>query len=135
MHSKHARKSLGFTLIELMIVIVILGLLAGLVAPEMFGRVDKAERKIAQTQMLAFETALDTYRLDMGSYPDNLNELRSSQKPGWDGPYMKKEIPLDPWNNAYVYRKPGLDGKPYYLASYGKDGQQGGEDDNQDIVH
>lgn len=125
----------GFTLIELMIVIVILGLLASLVAPNLFGNVDKAARQTAKTQMSALETALETYRLDVGDFPQDLNELRSSAKAGWDGPYMKKDIPLDPWKNPYVYRVPGEDGRDFYLASYGKDGQMGGEDDNGDIVH
>ncbi len=129
------KRQQGFTLIELMIVIIILGLLASLVAPEMFGKVGSSQRKIAKTQMAALDTALETYRLDVGSYPDSLNELKTSSKPGWDGPYMRKSIPLDPWNNAYVYRTPGENGNGYYLASYGKDGQVGGEDDNEDIVH
>jgi general secretion pathway protein G len=124
----------GFTLIELMIVIVILGLLAGLVAPEMFGKVDSSQRKIAATQMLALDTSLQTYRLDVGSFPDSLQELKSSTKTGWDGPYIRKSIPLDPWNNAYIYRTPGEDGNGFYMASYGKDGQMGGNDDAQDVV-
>lgn len=118
-----------------MIVIIILGLLASLVAPEMFGKVGSSQRKIAKTQMMALDTALETYRLDVGSYPESLQELKSSNKPGWDGPYMRKSIPLDPWNNAYIYRTPGENGNGYYLASYGKDGQLGGQDDSEDIVH
>lgn len=125
----------GFTLIELMIVVIILGLLAGLVAPEMFGKVGSSQRKVAKTQMMAFDTALETYRLDVGSYPESLQELKTSTKNGWDGPYMRKSIPMDPWNNPYVYRTPGENGNGYYLASYGKDGQLGGEDENEDIVH
>ena len=125
----------GFTLIELMIVIVILGLLASLVAPEMFSKVGSTQKKVAAAQMLSFDTALEIYRLDVGDYPDNLEELRNSQKPGWDGPYFKKKIPLDPWNNAYQYRNPGDNGQGFYLASYGKDGQLGGDGDDEDIVH
>jgi len=125
----------GFTLIELMIVIVILGLLASLVAPEMFSKVGSTQRKVAATQMLSFDTALEIFRLDVGDYPANLEELRDSQKAGWDGPYFKKQIPLDPWNKPYQYRTPGEGGKGFYLASYGNDGQLGGEDDNEDIVH
>ena len=125
----------GFTLIELMIVIVILGLLASLVAPEMFGKVGSAQKKVAKTQMLAFDTSLETFRLDVGDYPTGLNELRASDKPGWDGPYLRKEIPKDPWGRDYVYRVPGENGKGYYMASYGKDGQLGGEGENEDIVH
>lgn len=125
----------GFTLIELLIVIVILGLLASLVAPSMFSKVDSSKIKTAQTQMKMMETALDTYRLDMGNYPTALNELVKSDKSGWDGPYLPKDIPLDPWGNQYVYQSPGLDGALYTLLSRGKDGKEGGEDDNADIIH
>ncbi|MCJ8269538.1 MAG: type II secretion system major pseudopilin GspG [Psychrosphaera sp.] len=124
----------GFTLIELMIVIVILGLLAGLVAPEMFGKVGSSQRKIAATQMLALDTSLQTFRLDVGDFPDSLEELRRATKSGWDGPYIRKSIPLDPWGKPYVYRTPGEDGNGFYMASMGKDGQIGGDDDNKDIV-
>lgn len=125
----------GFTLIELMIVIVILGLLASLVAPEMFSKVGSTQRKVAATQMLSFDTALEIFRLDVGDYPESLEELRSSQKAGWDGPYFKKKIPMDPWSKPYEYRTPGVGGQGFYLASYGKDGQLGGEGDNEDVVH
>lgn len=125
----------GFTLIELMIVIVILGLLASLVAPEMFGKVGSTQRKVAKTQMLAFDTSLETFRLDVGDYPNTLEELRTSEKPNWDGPYLRKKIPMDPWSKAYIYRTPGEGGQGYYMASYGKDGQLGGEGDNADIIH
>lgn len=125
----------GFTLVELLIVIVILGLLMSLVAPKMFGKVDSTQRKTAAAQMQNIETALDTYRLDVGVYPPNLQELRQSSNPRWDGPYLPKDVPLDPWGNAYHYAKPGNDGKPYLLLSYGSDGQQGGSDNAEDIVH
>jgi general secretion pathway protein G len=128
-------KTRGFTLIELMIVIVILGLLASLVAPEMFGKVGSTQRKVAKTQMLALDTSLETFRLDVGDYPNGLAELRSSSKTGWDGPYLRKDIPLDPWGKPYVYRTPGEDGKGYYMASYAKDGQPGGAGDNEDVIH
>ena len=124
----------GFTLIELMIVIIIMGLLAGIVAPEMFGKVGSSQRKVANTQMLAFDTALQTYRLDVGDFPKTLEELRVSDKRGWDGPYFKKSIPMDPWGNPYVYRTPGDNGADYYMATYGKDGRIGGEGDNEDVV-
>ncbi|MDT0602819.1 type II secretion system major pseudopilin GspG [Thalassotalea castellviae] len=129
------KKHQGFTMIELLIVIVILGLLASLVAPKFFSQLGTAERGIASAQMNAFETALDTYRLDMGSYPSSLEELRKSDKPRWDGPYLPKAIPLDPWGNPYVYSVPGEDGNPYKIMSYGADGQPGGADGNADIVH
>jgi len=129
------RKNIGFTMIELLIVIVILGLLASLVAPKFFSQLGTAERGIASAQMNAFETALDTYRLDMGTYPSTLDELRKSDKPRWDGPYLPKDIPLDPWKNPYVYSVPGENGNPYKIMSYGADGQPGGIDNNEDIVH
>ncbi len=132
---KRAQTRNGFTLIELLIVIVILGLLASLVAPEMMGKVDDSKIKTAQTQMNMFETSLNTYRLDMGRYPDELDELLASDKPNWAGPYLPKEVPLDPWGNEYVYRMPGDDGAPFTLLSYGADGQAGGEENNADIIH
>lgn len=128
-------KNKGFTMMELLIVIVILGLLTSLVAPKFFNKLGTAERGVAATQMAAIETALDTYRLDMGSYPEKLDELRVSDKPRWDGPYLPKDVPLDPWGNPYVYSLPGEDGKPYSLKSYGADGKEGGEESNADIVH
>lgn len=125
----------GFTLIELLIVIVILGLLMSLVAPTMFSKVESSKVKTAMVQMEMMATSLDTYRLDIGSYPSSLNELRSSNLPSWDGPYLPKDVPLDPWGNPYIYSVPGENGKPYTMKSYGKDGQVGGEGDNAEIVY
>lgn len=122
-------------MIELLIVIVILGLLASLVAPKFFGKLDTAERGIAAAQMNAFETALDTYRLDVGRYPAELSELRKSEHPRWDGPYLPKELPADPWGNPYVYEVPGEDGNPYKLMSFGADGKPGGAENGEDIIH
>ncbi|CAH9056833.1 Type II secretion system protein G [Pseudoalteromonas sp. CIP111854] len=122
-------------MMELLIVIVILGLLASLVAPKFFNKLGTAERGVAATQMSAFETALDTYRLDIGQYPQTLDALRKGEHPRWDGPYLPKDIPLDPWGNPYIYKVPGNDGAPYLLMSYGADGKQGGEDSNKDIMH
>lgn len=124
----------GFTLVELLIVIVIIGLLGSLVAPEMFSKIGSSKQSTAKAQMQMFETSLDTYYLDVGDYPSNLEELRSSNKPGWDGPYIRKEIPLDPWGNQYQLQVPGGDGSPYALKSLGKDGREGGDGENQDIV-
>jgi general secretion pathway protein G len=129
------RKNTGFTMIELLIVIVILGLMASLVAPKFFDQLGTAERGIAAAQMHAFETALDTYRLDMGSYPANLEELRKSDKPRWDGPYLPKAVPMDPWGNTYIYSIPGENNSPYKVMSFGADGQAGGTENNADIVH
>lgn len=128
------RRSIGFTLIELLIVIVILGLLLSLVAPAMFSKVGSSQRKAAMAQMQMLSTALDTYRLDVGNYPESLAELRVGKAPGWDGPYLPRELPNDPWAHPYVYQVGSQDGKPYTLKSFGKDGRQGGEGDNEDIV-
>jgi len=128
------RRRWGFTLIELLIVIVILGLLLSLVAPAMFSKVSSSQRKTALAQMQMITTSLDTYRLDLGEYPATLDELRHSTKKGWDGPYLPRDVPLDPWGNPYVYTVPGEDGKPYAILSYGKDGRLGGEGDDADIT-
>lgn len=124
----------GFTLVELLIVIVIIGLLGSLVAPEMFSKIGSSKQSTAKAQMQMFETSLDTYYLDVGSYPENLEELRTSTKAGWDGPYIRKEIPLDPWGNEFQLQVPGNDGSPYAIKSLGKDGREGGDGENQDIV-
>ena len=133
MKKNHSAK--GFTLIELLIVIVILGLLMSLVAPKMFSKVGSTKIKAAKAQMQMLQTSLDTYRLDIGDYPSSLEELRASEKPNWDGPYTPKAIPNDPWGNPYVYKSPGPNGESFILMSYGKDGQQGGQDENEDLVH
>jgi general secretion pathway protein G len=128
----------GFTLIELLIVMVIIGLLAALVAPRMFGKVGKSKQKAAKAQISLFETALDTYRLDVGKYPSSdqaLQALRTRPEgvENWDGPYLPKEIPLDPWGNPYIYTCPGEHGD-YDIISYGADGRPGGEGEDTDIV-
>ncbi len=127
----------GFTLVELLVVMVILGLLAALVVPSYLGRERKARWQAAKTQIEFLGTALDTFRLDVGRYPssqEGLAALRSGGGiPGWDGPYLKKEVPLDPWGRAYVYRSPGEHGE-YDLYSYGADGAPGGESDARDVT-
>lgn len=133
----HGKGELGFTLIELLIVMIILGLLAALVAPKMFQKVGSSKQKAAKTQISMLGTALDAYRLDMGRYPsgqEGLEVLRKNPGQGpWDGPYLSKDIPQDPWGNAYVYRSPGEHGD-YDLFSMGADGQDGGEGENSDVV-
>lgn len=132
---KKQHKARGFTLIELLIVIVIIGLLASLVAPTMFSKVSSSQRSTAAAQMQMLETALDTYRLDNGAYPESLQELRKGDKPTWDGPYLPRDIPADPWGNPYQYEIPGKDGEPYSLFSFGSDGVVGGTGDAEDIIH
>lgn len=136
---KLLEKKEGFTLIELLIVMIILGMLAALVGPSMFGKVGKSKQKAAKAQISLLETALDTYRLDMGHYPtteQGLNALRiqPEDEKNWDGPYLPKAVPLDPWGKAYEYRSPGRQGD-FEIISYGADGDQGGDDENMDIVN
>jgi general secretion pathway protein G len=128
----------GFTLIELLIVMIILGLLAALVGPRFFGQEKKARQKAAKSQIALFETALDTYRLDVGRYPTSEQGLEALvTKPAgvdnWDGPYLQKAVPKDPWGNAYTYQSPSEFGD-YAIQSYGADGRPGGEDIDQDIA-
>jgi len=128
----------GFTLVELLVVMVIIGLLAALVVPRFIRQEEKAKTKVAKAQVELLETALDTFRLDVGRYPtsqEGLDALR--RKPAgvdrWDGPYLKKEVPLDPWERAYVYHSPSEHGA-YDLMSYGADGVPGGDGDNHDVT-
>lgn len=135
---KGKKREQGFTLIELLIVMVILGLLAALVGPKMFGKVGKSKQNVAKAQISLFEAALDTYRLDIGKYPATEQALSALRvKPDniekWDGPYLAKNIPLDPWGHPYQYRCPSEHGD-YEIISLGADSAEGGEKENQDIV-
>lgn len=136
--SRCIRFTAGFTLLELLVVMVIIGLLAGFVAPRYFSQVGKSEVKAAKAQIVALESALDHYRLDTGHYPSTEQGLaalmsRPATEPRWDGPYLKKDAPPDPWGNAYVYRMPGEHGE-YDLYSFGNDGQPGGTAEAADIT-
>jgi general secretion pathway protein G len=129
----------GFTLLELLVVMVIIGLLAGYVGPNYFSQIGKSEVKVARAQADALGKALDQLRLDTGHYPsmeDGLEALVAppANEPRWDGPYLKKGVPLDPWGNPYVFRSPGEHGE-YDLISYGKDGKPGGEGEAADITN
>jgi len=132
----HDRQS-GFTLVELLLVMVILGLLASLVLPNFFGQAAKARVKAARVQISSLGTALDAFALDVGRYPTSQEGLdalitRPSGLSMWDGPYIKKEPPKDPWGNPYVYDVPSEGGR-YELFSYGSDGRRGGDGDAADI--
>ena len=135
LRSKYIRKSSGFTLIELLLVLVILGVLAAIVVPKFSGRTEQARRTAAVSQISTFGTALDAYEVDVGSYPQGKNGLSALvQQPregtGWRGPYLQKEVPLDPWGNAYIYECPGKQNPSGYdLNSMGPDGRAGTDDD------
>jgi len=138
-HSQNLRPSDGFTLLELLVVLVILGLLVGYVAPRYFSQVGKSEAKVARAQIRALEDALDQYRLDVGHYPSGEQGLAAlmAQPAGearWQGPYLKKAVPADPWGNAYLYSFPGEHGE-VDLSSLGKDGQPGGTGEAADITN
>mgnify|MGYP005646112801 FL=1 len=122
----------GFTLIEILVVMAIIGMLAVMVAPNIFNQRAGAQRDAALSQISALEAALDTYRLDVGQYPDSLEGLveNDSGRAAWNGPYLRREVPLDPWGNEYVYDS---DGRGFTLVSYGQDGERGGEGDDADI--
>lgn len=131
-------RNAGFTLLELLVVMVIIGLLASYVAPRFFDQVGKSEIKATRAQLDAFDKALAAYRLDTGHYPSTEQGLkalveRPSDEPKWSGPYLAKALPPDPWSHPYVYRLPGDAGHDYELLSYGKDGQRGGSGENADI--
>ena len=122
----------GFTLIEILVVMAIIGMLAMMVAPNIFNQQAGARRDAALAQISALEAALDTYRLDVGQYPDSLEGLveNDSGRAAWNGPYLRREVPLDPWDNDYFYDS---DGCSFMLVSYGADGERGGEGDEADI--
>jgi general secretion pathway protein G len=131
------RKRRGFTLLELLVVIVIIGLLAGYVAPRYFAQVGKSEVQVAKAQIDSLEKALDQFRLDNRRYPSSEEGLgalvaRPGQLPGWGGPYLKKEVPNDPWGRPYLYRNPG-EKQEFEVLSYGRDGKAGGNGEDADI--
>ncbi len=137
------RNAAGFTLIELLVVIIVLGLLAGLVAPQILGRVSEARTKTAKTQIELIGVALDNYRLDNGAYPSTEQGLdalvsRPARAPvplNWRGPYLRKALPLDPWDRPYIYLSPGEHFRNGYdLSTLGRDGEAGGEDEDADVV-
>ena len=131
--------SRGFTLLELLVVIAIIGLLAAYVGPKYFSQVGKSEQGVARAQVEAFGKALDAYRLDMGRYPSTEEGLQALvERPGsaakWNGPYLQKAVPQDPWGRPYQYKTPGTKGD-FDLMSHGRDGQPGGAGDAADVSY
>jgi general secretion pathway protein G len=129
----------GFTLLELLVVILIIGLLTGIVAPRFMGQVSRSEVTTAKAQMDALDKALQSYRIDTGRFPNSSQGLKAlvtqpADEPRWHGPYLQGEVPLDPWGSAYQYRAPGNNGKDFELMSYGKDRAAGGSGDDADLV-
>jgi general secretion pathway protein G len=138
---KLRRHASGFTLLEMLVVLVIIGLLAGLVGPKMFAKVDSSKVQTAQTQVKMLKGALETMRLDIGVFPSAeqglalLNEPPKDEKlrAKWKGPYLDETLPLDPWGNPYQYSLPGSNSQPFALYSFGADGKKGGEGLDADI--
>jgi len=131
----------GFTLLELLVVMVIIGLLAGFVGPKYFSQIGKSNVTVAKTQLESFSKALDAFRLDMGRYPTTeeglsvLSIAPANNSEKWRGPYLSKKIPLDPWGHPYEYRNPGSNNSEFDLISFGADGKVGGSGDSADILN
>jgi general secretion pathway protein G len=135
---KARQKERGFTFFEILVVVTIIGLLAALVAPRLWKKISGGKQVAAKAQIELFGTALDVFRLDIGRYPTSEEGLKAlREKPSaaenWQGPYLPKEIPVDPWRTLYVYKSPGEHGD-YDLISYGADKVEGGEGESEDVV-
>lgn len=134
-------RSRGFTLLEMLVVLVIIGLIASLVGPRLFSRVDASKVQVADTQVRMLRSAVETFHLEVGRLPtveEGLSVLSSPPvddraKARWRGPYLDEAVPADPWGNPYVYSMPGRDGRPFALYSLGADGQPGGEGNDADV--
>jgi len=132
------RKESGFTFFEILVVVMIIGLLAALVVPKFWKKITGAKQTAAKAQIELFGTALDAFRLDIGRYPTSEEGLKALREvptgvDRWQGPYLPKELPNDPWGRPYIYKCPGDHGE-YDIISYGADGTEGGEGENQDVV-
>ncbi len=127
----------GFSLIELLIVMAIIGMLAALVGPTLIKQLGKNRPKAAAAQISLFEQSLDTHKLDTGKYPKSLDGLltNTTGQQTWNGPYLKKGLPKDPWGNEYQYHLPGRHNNDYDLFSFGADGKEGGAEEDADVVN
>lgn len=137
--NKRTSRLSGFTLLELLVVLVIIGLLAAYVGPKYFQQIGKSETKVAKAQLDSLQKALDQYRIDTGHFPNSQQGLAAlnaapSGEPQWQGPYLSKQVPKDPWGREYLYRSPGEHGE-YDLWTFGKDGREGGSGDDQDVAN
>ncbi|MBU6257344.1 MAG: type II secretion system major pseudopilin GspG [Burkholderiales bacterium] len=141
--SSRARPAAGFTLLEMLVVLVIIGLVAGLVGPRLFSKVDTSKVQTAGVQIKLLRGAIETMRMDIGIYPPadvGLSMLVTpptdpALRARWKGPYLDEAVPLDPWNNPYQYQVPGDGGRPFSIISLGADGKPGGEGIDADIGH
>lgn len=139
--SNKVRRTRGFTLLEMLVVLVIIGLVAGLVGPRLFAKVDSSKVQTAGVQIKLLRGAVESLRMDIGSYPTTEQGLDmlvtpptdSKLRERWKGPYLDEAVPMDPWNNPYQYRVPGEDGRPFSIVSLGADGKEGGEGIDADI--
>ncbi|MFZ5657239.1 MAG: type II secretion system major pseudopilin GspG [Pseudomonadota bacterium] len=141
MRSRSRSRAPGFTLLEMLVVLVIIGLIASLVGPRLFARVDSSKVQVAETQSKMLRGAIETFRLEVGRLPtveEGLEVLRKAPaderaKARWRGPYLDEEVPVDPWGNPYVYSMPGRDGQPFAIYSLGADGKSGGDGNDADV--
>lgn len=139
--AKKERSQAGFTLLEMLVVLVIIGLLASLVGPKLFTKVDSSRQQTAQAQIKMLRGAIETLRMDIGRLPTaeeglailNTPPADEKVKSAWRGPYLDDKLPLDPWGNPYQFSIPGVDGQPFALYSFGADGKRGGEGIDADI--
>jgi general secretion pathway protein G len=137
-HHSPRRLAAGFTLLELLVVVLIIGLLTGIVGPRLMGQIGRSEVTAARAQIDAIDKAVQAYRLDMGQFPSSELGLRALVvAPGadarWRGPYLKGALPADPWGQAYQYRLPGSSGRDYDIVSLGRDKAAGGSGDDADL--
>ena len=136
--SLNRQRSGGFTLLELLVVVAIIGLLAAFVGPRLFGHVGKSEVTTAKAQIEAFSRALESYRLDVGRFPETSQGLQAlvsapDNVAKWNGPYLQKDLPLDPWGQPYAFKRPGGGGKDFEITSLGRDGSVGGTGEDADL--